>query len=116
MFTDFQWVTESTLLIEGGDLGFLEERISLISLQKTSDELIVAILDGKESYKAKHQGSLTIIYPVAPAKPLNRILRTISAISHSRVVLCLASIHISPFDCAKRPAASLKVSGMPALR
>lgn len=57
-------------------MGFLEERITLTAYQKTLDELISAILEDKETYSVKHQGSLIIIYPVAPANPLNRILTT----------------------------------------
>jgi hypothetical protein len=71
---DLGRITKSTLLVEGGDMGFLEERITLTAYQKTLDELIAAVLDGKETYNVKHQGSLTIIHPLAPAKPLNRIL------------------------------------------
>lgn len=71
---DLGRTAKSTLLVEGGDMGFLEERITLTAYQKTFDELIAAILDGQEWYRTKHQGSLTIIYPFAPAKPLNRIL------------------------------------------
>jgi hypothetical protein len=67
-------ITKSTLLIEGGDMTFLEDPVTLTAHEKTSDELIVAILDGGESYTTKHQDSLTIIYPAAPNKPLNRIL------------------------------------------
>jgi hypothetical protein len=71
---DLGRITKSTLLVEAGDIGFLEKRITLTAYQKTLDKLIAAIVDGKETYKVKHQGSLTIIYPVAPANPLNRIL------------------------------------------
>jgi len=37
-------ITKSTLLIEGGDMTFLEEPVTLIAHEKTSNELIVATL------------------------------------------------------------------------
>jgi hypothetical protein len=67
-------ITKSSLLVEAGDMRFLEESVTLSEHQKSFDELVRAILPGNENYVVRRRGTLKIIHPVAPRKPLNRIL------------------------------------------
>lgn len=55
-------------------MNFLETPVSLSADHRTFDELVSLILRGKEQYTVRHEGRLTIIYPLAPRHPLNRIL------------------------------------------
>jgi hypothetical protein len=66
--------TQSTLLIVCGDMRFLTEPVTLSESHKTRDELIVAILHGRERYLPIHRGPLIIVYPTKPLVPTNRIL------------------------------------------
>lgn len=67
-------ITNSSLLVEAGDMRFLEEPVTISENQKSFDELVQVILAGAEHYVVKHQHDLNIIYPVEPGKPRNRIL------------------------------------------
>jgi hypothetical protein len=53
---------------------FLSEPVSLSESHKTQDELIIAILHGRERYLPIHRGLLSIVSPTRPAVPTNRIL------------------------------------------
>jgi len=66
--------TQSTLLIVCGDMHFLSEPVSLSESHKTQDELIIAILHGRERYLPIHRGLLSIVSPTRPLVPTNRIL------------------------------------------
>ncbi len=68
--------TKTSLLIEAGDLDFLQAPISIsISNDRTTKtELIKRILAGPEHYTVEQRGKLLVVYPTQPAKPLNRIL------------------------------------------
>jgi hypothetical protein len=67
--------TQSTLLIECGDMRFLREPVTLSEWHETQDELIIAILNGRERYLPTHRGPLIIVYPTNPLMATNRILR-----------------------------------------
>ena len=64
----------SSLLVEAGDMRFLEEHVTISEDKKSFDELIRAILPGSEHYVVIRRGALRIIYPRTPRKPRNRIL------------------------------------------
>lgn len=67
-------ITNSSLLVEAGDMRFLEEPATISENQKSFDELAQVILAGPEHYVVEHRRNLNIIYPVSPGKPRNRIL------------------------------------------
>jgi hypothetical protein len=67
-------MTNSSLLIEGGDIDFLKAPVSLSENDRSSKELIALLLRGEERYTVTQKGRLTIAYPLAPRRPLNRIL------------------------------------------
>lgn len=67
-------MTDSSILIEAGDMPFLEEPVTISEHQKSFDELVRVVLPGSENYKVKRRGALSIIYPLTPRKPRNRIL------------------------------------------
>ena len=67
-------LTNSSLLIEAGDMNFLKARVTLSEDDKSLDELILLILRGQEGYTSRREGRLTIVYPLNPRQPLNRIL------------------------------------------
>ena len=67
--------TQSTFLVECGDMHFLTEPVTLSEWHKTQDELIVEILHGRERYLPAHRGPLIIVHPARPSVPTNRILR-----------------------------------------
>jgi hypothetical protein len=58
--------TQSTLLIVCGDMRFLSEPVTLSESHKTQDELIIAILHGRERYLPIHRGPLIIVSPTRP--------------------------------------------------
>ena len=67
--------TRTSLLIEAGDLAFLQQEIPAPKpLPEFADEVEV-ILSGPELYKVKRLGKLMVIAPEKPARPTNRILR-----------------------------------------
>jgi hypothetical protein len=66
--------TDSTLLIVCGETHFLNETITLDASHKTQDEIIIAILHGRERYLPIHRGLLIVVSPTAPSVPTNRIL------------------------------------------
>lgn len=66
--------TQSTLLIVCGDMRFLREPVTLSESHKTQDELIIAILHGRERYLPVHRGPLIVVSPTRPLVPTNRIL------------------------------------------
>src|SRR6266478_8149116 len=67
--------TKTSLLVEGGDIRFLEQSITLSADRQTLDELILKILRGREHYATTHRGVLIVAYPKRPSKPINRILK-----------------------------------------
>jgi hypothetical protein len=67
--------TKTSLLVEGGDIRFLEQSITLSADRQTVDELILKILRGREHYATTHRGVLIVAYPTRPSKPINRILK-----------------------------------------
>jgi hypothetical protein len=67
-------ITNSSLLVEAGDMDFLKAPVTLSEDDRSFDELIVLILRGRERYTVRRQGRLTIAYPLDPHQPLNRIL------------------------------------------
>ena len=66
--------TQSTLLIVCGDMHFLREPVTLSESHKTQDELIIAILHGREHYHPIRRGPLIVVSPTRPIVPTNRIL------------------------------------------
>jgi hypothetical protein len=66
--------TQSTLLIVCGDMHSLSQPVTLSESHKTQDEVIIAILTGREHYLPTHRGSLIIVSPTRPSAPINRIL------------------------------------------
>jgi len=66
--------TGASLLIEAGDLNFLQQSMSL-SIDHASLRCVIGvILKGREDYAVRQQEKLLIVRPARPAKPLNRIL------------------------------------------
>jgi hypothetical protein len=67
--------TRTSLLVEAGDLAFLQQEIPAPKpLLRFADEVEV-ILSGPELYKVKKLGKLMVIVPEKPTRPTNRILR-----------------------------------------
>jgi hypothetical protein len=67
-------VAHSSLLVEAGDLHFLQEPVTISENRKSFDELVHTILAGREDYAVMRKVPLNIIYPRKPGKPRNRIL------------------------------------------
>lgn len=68
-------VTKTSLLVEGGDMKFLAQPVTLSADHQTVDKLILNIMRGPEHYTTKHLGALVIIYPTRSLKVTNRILK-----------------------------------------
>jgi hypothetical protein len=67
--------TRTSLLVEAGNLAFLQQEIPAPKpLPEFADEVEV-ILSGPELYRVKRLGKLMVIAPEKPARPTNRILR-----------------------------------------
>ena len=72
---DLGFATNTSLLIEGGDIGFLQQPISMTADRDTVAGVINTILHGKENYTILQRDALLILRPAAPSRPLNRILK-----------------------------------------
>src|SRR5260370_2668270 len=69
------FATGTSLLIEGGDIKFLQQPITMTADRDTVAGVINTILHGKENYTILRRGALLILHPAAPSRPLNRILK-----------------------------------------
>jgi hypothetical protein len=69
------FATGTSLLIEGGDIKFLQQPITMTAHRDTVAGVIHTILHGKENYKIHRRGALLILRPAAPSRPPNRILK-----------------------------------------
>lgn len=69
------FATNTSLLIEGGDINFLQQPITMTADRDTVAGVINTILHGKENYTILQRDALLILRPAAPSRPLNRILK-----------------------------------------
>jgi hypothetical protein len=69
------FATGTSFLIEGGDIKFLQQPITMTADRDTVGGVIHTILRGKENYTIHRTGALLILRPAAPSRPLNRILK-----------------------------------------
>lgn len=66
--------TRSTLLVVCGDMRFLSEPVTLFQSHKSLDDLVMAVLRGRERYFPVHRGRLIVISATRPRARRNRIL------------------------------------------